>query len=100
MPYADPDERRRYNNAYMKRKRTDETYTANERLTNRQRGLLRNNSAKNRRPFAGVDGEGATIGTQHRYALLRAGAHKLVDDAGLSWKEILPWLTSLPDDRE
>lgn len=50
------------------------------------------------KPFVGIDGESCILNGQPRYTLLRAGEHVIMDDAGLSHKEILLWLTQLPDD--
>jgi DNA polymerase type B, organellar and viral len=48
------------------------------------------------KPFAGVDGEGATIDGVHRYVLLRAGSETIVNDAGLGWEEMLSFFCNLP----
>jgi len=50
------------------------------------------------KPFAGVDGESCISNGQPRYTLLRAGEHVLMNDVGLSHKDVLPWLTQLPAD--
>ena len=54
------------------------------------------------KPFAGVDGEGATRNRHgqvtHQYVLLRAGDHVLSDPVGLIWHRILDWICHLPKD--
>lgn len=51
-----------------------------------------------RKPFVGVDGEGATLGKLHRYVLLRIGADVLMDDAGLGWQDCLEFISSRDPD--
>lgn len=49
-------------------------------------------------PFAGVDGEGFTRDDRHGYGLLRAGDNVLINDKGLSHREIFAFLCKQPKD--
>ena len=48
------------------------------------------------RPFIGVDGEGATVNGTHIYTLLTAGTASVSNRKGLSFRECMEFLTSLP----
>jgi hypothetical protein len=84
-----------------------------QREKDKQRWASSRASRRPLRAFAGVDGEGATVDGFHRYALLRAGEHVLIEEKqslpafrrnvrglGLSWQQILDWLCHLPRDLE